>query len=293
MKKYIIISIILILVLIGIIIYKHVMYTHITVQFKELRPMEENIPVYYKGIVIGKAKERKHTDDYQHTLIKVVLYPKNLHLPVNTEVELRQILKNKKTSDYLELIYPETPSEKLISDGSYLKGYTTVDMEAYAKNVRPEDLEGIKENLSGAAENLNTALCGLSELFVLLQDVVRENQVNLKGSTANIKNATSNINQATLKINNSIREEQLNSAMTNIENSIGNIEKITKDINNTSTGINQSMPRITSSIKDAQNTLANVNAISCGVRQTLRKHFGGLRLMFGKTIQENECKPCK
>ena len=106
MKRIVILLLILFFVLMGIFIYKQLSYTHIVVQFNELRPHEKNLPVYYKGIIIGKAEKKKHSNDYQHTLMKVVLYPKNLHLPINTEVELRQIVKNRKTKDYLELLYP-------------------------------------------------------------------------------------------------------------------------------------------------------------------------------------------
>lgn len=77
MKKFIIPIILTIILLIIYIIYKQITYTHITVQFHELRPIENKIPVYYKGIVIGKATEKKHTDDYKHTLIipKTCIYP--------------------------------------------------------------------------------------------------------------------------------------------------------------------------------------------------------------------------
>lgn len=292
MKKYIILLFILILLSIVAAIYKHFAYTHVTVQFKELRPLESKIPVYYKGIIIGKAMEKKHTNDYQHTLIKVVLYPRNLHLPLNTEVELRQIVKNKKTHDYLELLYPEDPSEKLISDGAYLKGHTTVDMEAFMRNQRPEDLEAIRANLAGAAENLNTAIGGLGDLFVLLQDVVNENRANMKGSTGNIRKATSNINQATSKFNNGLKQEQIENTMSGINTSVNNIERVTNNFNQTSESINKNMPAISESIQDTQNLIANANAITCGVRQTLRKRFGGFRLMFGKTVNECECRPC-
>ena len=292
MKRIIILLITLVLIILGIIVYKQLTYTHITVQFKELRPHEKNLPVYYKGIIIGKAGEKKHTDDYQHTLMKVVLYPKNLHLPINTEVELRQIVKNRKTKDYLELLYPENPSTTLISNGTYLKGYATVGLETFAHNQRIEDLEAIKQNLKNASENLNTTIEALGGLFVLLQDVVNENRSNLKGTTNNIRKVSSNINSASIKVNNSIKQEELESIVNTINRSSNNVERITESVYDTSVGINKSIPNISSTINETQNLIANTNAISCGVRQTLRKHFGGLRLIFGRSIKEAECKPC-
>ena len=292
MKKYIIPIILTIILLIIYIVYKQITYTHITVQFHELRPIEDKIPVYYKGIVIGKAIEKKHTDDYNHTLIKVVLYPKNLHLPLNTEVELRQLMKNKKHRDYLELLYPETPSDKLIADGSYLKGYTTLDMETFIRNQRPEDMENIKKNLSEASENLNTALGGLSDLFVILQDTVNENRTNMQNSTSNIQKTTANVNQITAKVNNSINQKELEDTLYNINTSINNIKQSTTEINTLASDINRNMPAVSSTIENTNNLLANTNAITCGIRQTLRKRFSGLRLIFGKTINEPECHTC-
>ena len=292
MKKYIIPIILTIILLIIYIVYKQITYTHITVQFHELRPIEDKIPVYYKGIVIGKAIEKKHTDDYNHTLIKVVLYPKNLHLPLNTEVELRQLMKNKKHRDYLELLYPETPSDKLIADGSYLKGYTTLDMETFIRNQRPEDMENIKKNLSEASENLNTALGGLSDLFVILQDTVNENRANMRNSTSNIQKTTANVNQITAKVNNSINQKELEDTLNNINTSINNIKQSTTEINTLTSDINRNIPAVSSTIENTNNLIANTNAITCGIRQTLRKRFGGLRLIFGKTINEPECHTC-
>lgn len=292
MKRIIILLIILFLVIIGLIVYKQVTYTHITVQFNELRPHENNIQVYYKGIVIGRAVKKKHTKDYKHTLMKVILYPKNLHLPINTEVELRQVVKNRKTKDYLELLYPESPSSTLISNGTYLKGYATIGLETFAHNQRIEDLEAIKQNLRNASENLNSTISELGDLFILLQDVVNENRSNLKGTTNNIRKVSSNIDKTSIKINNSIKQEELESIIGTINRSSNNVERITENVYDTSVGINSNIPKISSSINETQNLIANTNAISCGVRQTLRKRFGGLRLIFGRTIKETECKPC-
>ncbi len=292
MKRIVILLLILFFVLMGIFIYKQLSYTHIVVQFNELRPHEKNLPVYYKGIIIGKAEKKKHSNDYQHTLMKVVLYPKNLHLPINTEVELRQIVKNRKTKDYLELLYPENPSTTLISNGTYLKGYATVGLETFTHNQRIEDLEVIKQNLRNSSENLNSTIEALGGLFILLQDVVNENRSNLKGTTNNIRKISSNIDNASIKVNNSIKQEELESIMGTINRSSNNVERITESIYDTSNGINKSIPNISSTINETQNLIANTNAISCGIRQTLRKRFGGLRLVFGRSIKESKCRPC-
>ncbi len=278
MKKYMIIGTILILCGLGWFIYKQTTYTRIKVEFEELRPFENRIPVYYKGIMIGRASDRKHGYDFKHTYVSVVLYPKHLMLPVNTEVLLKKLKKNKKESDFIELIYPKEPSKELISDGCILKGKATVDMEEYLKNQHPDDIEIIKENLTNASSNLNYSLEALAQLFIILQDTVKENQGNIKGTTGNLYNATS-------KISDSINPEQ-------ISGTFSNIEQMTSNLNYTTAGVNGTLPQINSTLKNTQDIVANTNAISCGVRQTLRKRFGGLRLIFGRTINEPECKAC-
>ena len=56
---------------------------NITVKFKELRPLPRHVEVLYKGIKIGHAVSAKHTDDFEHTLVKLELRPKHLALPNN------------------------------------------------------------------------------------------------------------------------------------------------------------------------------------------------------------------
>ena len=121
MKK-IFILILIILALIGTYIYRKTNYMYITARFSELRPMEENIPVYYKGIVIGRAKERRHSTTSRHTLIGMILKPKKLMLPINTTVLLKKEKKNHKEKDFLELIYPQEPSSAMLSNGAVIDG---------------------------------------------------------------------------------------------------------------------------------------------------------------------------
>ena len=67
----------IILIIICIVFYQIYFFTHIDAQFKELRPIHNKLQVYYKGIVVGKAKELKHSNSFEHTIIKIVLFSKN------------------------------------------------------------------------------------------------------------------------------------------------------------------------------------------------------------------------
>ena len=76
-------------------LYRMVMYTYITVRFKEARPFHHHAPVFYKGHKVGKIVGVRHSKDYQHTLVKLVLYPHDLNLPENMTAKLK-IIKHRK-----------------------------------------------------------------------------------------------------------------------------------------------------------------------------------------------------
>ena len=286
MKKYLILILLAAFAAFGFYMYKQSTYTHITVRFKELRPFHHRIPVYYKGIIIGRATERHHSDDFLHTNVSVVLYPKKLMLPINTEVLLKKEKRNDKEHDFLELIYPEKPSNTMITDGTVLNGKATVDIETFLRNQNPEDIENIKENLYMASENLNSSLEQLSMLFVMIQDILKENENSIKQFSSNLAKSSGNVNGITSKINSSIKQETLN-------RTFDNLSAVTGGLSSTTDSVNEAMPRVDSALYQAQGILCNVNAITCGIRQTLAKPFGGLRILFGKSINNKNCKTVK
>ena len=269
MKKYI--FIILILISAGLIfyIYKLSTYTYINAKFPELRPMEENIPIYYKGIIIGRAKERKHSSDLHHTIIRLLLYPKNLLLPENTTVLLKKEKKNKKERDFLELIYPKNPSKVMLTNNSTITGEATVDIDTFMANQKVDELEEIKENLAQSARNLNFALEQLGYVFENVNEILKQNQNNLYQTTGNIRKISKSIDD-------SIDEKKINDTLNVVNSSIQNIEDLTNSLNSDTPKTLDNIEGITS----------NVNAITCGVRKTLRKKFGTLRLIFGQVIDE-------
>lgn len=278
MRKYFLLGFILIAIGLCWVIYKEITYTKIYVKFADLRPFNNRIPVYYKGIVIGEARGKKHSDDYKYTIVKLVLYPKNLMLPSNTEVLLKKKIQGVKISDFIELVYPKNPTNKMICNGCIINGSTTVDIDEFMKNNKLTELEEIKENLLATTQNLNQATKNVNTLLVNVNAMLKQNQTN-------IENTTSNISNLTTKINDSLNQ-------TNLDSTVSNIEKITDNLNKTTENINTIIPEVSSTIENTQDITANVSAITCGVRQTLRKPFGGMRVLFGKSINEPRCKAC-
>lgn len=278
MKKFVFIFVVFILFICAV---AYLSNRHIIAVFSYLRPFEGKIPVYYNGILIGKAKDKKHNIDLQKTNVKITLYNKNLKLPLNTKAVLKKQIKNDCEQDYIELIYPEIPSDRFITENSHIHGYATIDIKEYLKNQSPEDLDKIKTNLLAASENLNTSLGSLGDIFVLVQYILEDNRDNLKNSSRNIKEITQNINNASKKIDNSILEEQFSNTFKNIESSTENLHNFTYSIHQTSAEFRNTLP---DTLQNANEISSNLNSITCGIRNTLSKKFGGLRLFFGKVI---------
>ncbi len=286
MKKLFYIFALIALAGLGFYIYKLTTYTYVTAKFKELRPIHEKLPVYYKGLVVGKAREQRHSDDYNHTLIHLVLYPKNLLLPDNTTVMLKKEKHHDKERDFLELVYPKEPSTTMIADGAVLEGKATVDVDTFMANQNPDDLEAIKQNLAQSSENLNVALEGLAMVFESVNEILKENRKNLYTTTGNLSKATRNLDNVTQKIDKSVQQKRL-------DNTISNLETLSANLNGTTTSVNGVIPHIDATMCQVQGLATNANAISCGVRKTLRKRFGGLRLLFGKVIDECDNPACR
>ncbi len=286
MKKLFYIFALITLAGLGFYIYKLTTYTYVTAKFKELRPIHEKLPVYYKGLVVGKAREQRHSEDYNHTLIHLVLYPKNLLLPDNTTVMLKKEKHHDKERDFLELVYPKEPSTTMIADGAVLEGKATVDVDTFMANQNPDDLEAIKQNLAQSSENLNVAIEGLAMVFESVNEILKENRKNLYTTTGNLSKATRNLDNVTQKIDKSVQQKRL-------DNTISNLETLSANLNGTTTSVNGVIPHVDATMCQVQGLATNANAISCGVRKTLRKRFGGLRLLFGKVIDECDKPACR
>lgn len=278
MKKLIIFLSAILIVIISIIGYRELNSTYVTAKFSDLRPFHGNIPVYYKGVKIGKARDIKTSDDYNYSLLKIQLFGKDHKLPTNTKVYLKKEIKGNHFDDYLELILPETANGEFIKNGSTLEGKCAVDIEHFLRNQEPEEVENLKNNLSQTIENANLSLQTLAELFGLAQDILAENRRNIKGSVANLERSSRYITDTTSKINNSVSEEQISDVFSNVQNLTKTTNSITENIRDTGVvGINEIIVKTNCILDDT-------NCLTKGVRKTMSKPFGGIRLMFGKVV---------
>lgn len=280
MKKYFMLILLFVsLFLCAYFAYREINSIYITAKFEELRPIKNRIPVYYKGIKIGIAKDMKHSKDYMHTLLRIQIFGNTLKIPDNTIVYLKKdIQENKNTKDYLEFVIKDTPSTTYLKNGSVIEGKCSVDMAHFLSNQEPDDIDNIKENLAQASENLNTTLEGVIELTNMLEEIVAENRNSLKTTVNNIENSTQNVDNLSSKINDAVTEENLSTTINNIKNITEKSFEITDKVSKTDiNGINK-LITTTNCILDDTNCIVN------GIRNTMSKRFGGMRLIFGKVV---------
>ena len=279
MKKHLTILILILILLSTWWLYREINSTKITVSFKELRPTQNRLNVYYKGIKIGRAKEIRHSNDYHNTLLRVQLYGRNHKLPTNTKVYLKKQIQGKRHIDYLELVEPEAPTNEYIKQNSWLKGHVAVDIEEFLRNQEGESVETIKTNLVQASENINNTLESIIELISIIQEIANENRNSIKQSITNAEISTKNLSNTTQKINNSITEKELSSILNNLERTSSNTYSITKNISDTSiVGVDEIITKTNSILDDT-------SVIVKGIQCKMSKSFSGFRLMFGKVIE--------
>lgn len=289
------------LIFLGIILYNIYTHTYVTARFTQLRPFREKLEIFYKGFPIGHAQHCKPNKEYTATLVKLELYPGDLKLPNNIIVKLKREKKDDKKVDFLELVYPEEPNKELLKDGDVIEGIGTIDIESYLASQEPESLDQIKEDFGNAIGSFSAAFSAIADVFDSVNDIVNENRNNIKQSTDNLVKTTTNIRQMSEKMNNSLKQEQLDNSFTNVSSSTEDFREtsrrlgvISQNIDVLTQSLNAAMPTVSTTLAEAQCIVKNLNEITCGISRTLQKNMGGMRIFFGKVIDDDcTCKrPC-
>ena len=278
--------------------YRMTTYTFLIVEFNDARPVRNKIPVYYKGYRVGKVEKIKPNKDFTSTMVYIVLYTPHIKLPGNTTALLTREKRDRNEFDFINLIYPEHPSETFLKNGDRLTGFATVDIQDFfSQKAKSRELDIMKNNINGLLTSLTDTAEALTGLFQILQDTVNENRPNIKTTTTNLASMSDNLKLFSKKLNNSINEKQLKNTLSNVDATSGsvvitskNLEDITKNIDAITGSVNTSMPQVTTSLSTTERIVKNVEEITTGINCTLRQSFGGLRLIFGKPIKMTPCK---
>lgn len=275
-------------------IFKILSYTYITIEYTKLRPFRGYPPVVYNGFKIGRCIRIKPDKSYTKTRMIVVLFPKDLNLPRNTYAQFRRIKINDKNRDFVELIYPTSPAIRRLKTKNVIQGVSMIPIEDFFQNQDPNTLKNIQKDLSKTIKDLDNTILALGDLFQTMQTLVEQNQNNLYQTTTNFNRASNNVNQITSKVNYAINQNELQSTFSGINASFENIKSTTQNLSVLTGAVDEKVPTtINTQVMQIDNIIDNVDDITCGIKNTLSKNFGGLRILFGKTINENDNCECQ
>lgn len=296
MRKLIVLILIFIILILPIIFkqYERHFRCNITAKFTESGPLYIKMPVYYKGYKIGETKNIKPSDDYQSTLVKIMLYPRNPKLPENI---IAKVKKQDTKQDYLELTPPDEPSAKFLKNGSVIEGEPAFDLESLLSEIMDSGtLDPIIESASDLLSSISDTSDEIGRFFSNSNLVLKDNKQNIKYTTKSLASTSKSLTEITSRINTSLTQDQLNNTISNVDKSSTNIvdaseniKNITSNVDNATKNLNKTMAKIDSTICNVNASASNVKNITGGFCEVLGKRFAGLRIIFGKPINKNTC----
>lgn len=288
--------ILIIVIVVGFVLTNFLTHTYIKAEFNKMDPLPEKMGVYYKGYKLGTTKKVKISKDFKTTYLYISLNQRGLHLPRNITAQVKNYDADTK---YVDIIYPKAPYLKYIRTGDIIKGELST-----GSGIISDLNQAHLDNLSEKGENLLTSATkttdSLTELFDLITDILTENRTNIKESTQSLKSSMENLNETTSnlkvltsKVNLELSDKTLKTDISNIEKATSNLAKSSENLVKISENFNQAsfeiislVPKFSSILDTVQVVICNLNEILAGLKKTLIKRFGGVRLIFGKPISE-------
>lgn len=294
-NKFFISFFLFLILLIGLIIHfsKTNSRTYIIAEFNESGPLHKNMPVYFKGYKIGKVANVELDKEYKNTIVKIVLYPKEPRLSkdIIAKVKTHDILR----MDYIELKIPEEASDELLQKGDAIEGEGAFDMSSLLSEIADAKIiVPLLESAIEASESITNATTQAGNSFSEITSILKENKNNIKTTTKELASTTKSLNQMSSNLNISLTKTVLSNSTKNIDQSTSNILKTSENIKNISENIDKAtkdidktIEKIDCAISQTSSTVGNLNVIANGFRKTFSKSFGGLRVIFGKSIKYN------
>lgn len=267
---------------------------YITVKFSESGPLYKNMPVCYKGYRIGHTQKVTLSEDYKYTYVKIVLYPKNPKLPKDIigAVKKHDILIN-----YIDLISPESPSTALLKNGDIIEGKPIFDMSSFLSDIADSKLIiPLIQTFSDTLVSANKTSTEIKNFFSDSRLILKDNRQNLKQTTKDLALSTKSLAKITSRVNSTITEDKLNNTTSSVNKSATNIQTATESVKNITASIDcatknldKTISKIDCTISEVNTIASNVKVITSGFCETLGKRFAGLRIIFGKPINNSKC----
>lgn len=269
---------------------------YLIIRFDELGALAQNMPAYYNGFRIGKIVRIEPDKDFKHTLVRVNLIRKNLNLPQNTTVQVGNFPDGEL---YLQFMYPESPSLKIIKRGDILEGIAPYSLEQF---MLGQSISGVSDIVSlHVIRALKATEIANQEMKVFFQNTSKIVQENREGISTSVNNTAAmtkslaqmaeNLNQASKKINDALDEKTLKDATSNVRDTTSNMKNLTNNISQSTKDIDKTMKKLDAAITHANAAAENLNFITSGLNETLSKKFAGMRIIFGKPVKSGKC--CK
>lgn len=260
--------------------------TYVTIEFNEARPIRHRMSVYYKGFKIGRTIRMHPSKDYRTTLLSIALDPMDMKLPVNIKAKLSKEKKGWFMHDFIEIIYPTSPSLTYLKDGDVIKGSSSFDLDSFLSAQADSGyIEELKNSLNTTVKEASETLKTLNSLFATIRDTIEDIQPNIIAASQNLSGTTKNLYVLSSNVNASFSRQRLedlgedtNQTAKSLSNTIENVEEITA-------GLKTSVPEMTSIITNVDNTTCNLSIITSGIATTMKKRLGLFRLFFGKPIE--------
>ena len=118
--------------------------------------------VYYKGFKVGKTVKIYPDKEYTNTYLKLKIYPSDINLPNNITAKINKT----KTKEYINIIYPESPSLKKIKDDDIIKGEITKDINSILnESIGKDEVDEIVEDASSLISTAKNTIENLDCVF--------------------------------------------------------------------------------------------------------------------------------
>ena len=277
-KKYLFLTILFVLILYQLF---HLLTTiKITVQFNELEPFPNHLPVYYKGFRLGHTIKVYPDENYTTTLVDLRIKNTGVHLPQNTTA----ILKRKDKKDYIELIYPNSPYLATLKRNSIIEGSVGLNFENFLQDQASSGgLDEIKNNVNNTVKSAGETFEALTDLLVVFTEIMQDVRPSINSAAKNIEITSDNLANASDSIKNSINKGYIDTTLNNLQETSGNLVITTKNFGGFTDSLNKQSTVLANCLLKRLNILvSNINQIVIGVGETLKKRFGGIRLFLGK-----------
>lgn len=267
-------------------LYEHFRF-HIYAKFYESGPLYKHMTVCFKGYQIGYIQKITISEDYKYTLVKLTLYPENPKLPkdIKAVVKKHDVLKN-----YIDLISSDETSTAILKNGDIIEGKPIFNLEDALSEIEDSGIvTPLLENFSDTAVSLNKTSIKIGDFFSDSRSILKDNRQNLKHTTESLNKITSNFNLSFSKDKLHNTASSVEKSATNIQAASESVKNIAQNVDCATRNIDKTMKRIDSTLCEAHAVATNAKVITGGFREVLAKRFAGLRIIFGKPLNKNNC----